>query len=57
LGRPDGPKVIGKLDLSNIKSKPADYSDIIKAGKDQKRKRKRIYTSDRAETPDRTHGG
>ncbi|MBA3648571.1 MAG: translation initiation factor IF-2 [Chitinophagales bacterium] len=50
--RLDGPKVIGKLDLANIKSKRADYSDIIKAGKDQKRKRKRIYTIDRPETPE-----
>ncbi len=46
-GKLDGPKVIGKLDLDAIKSKPADYSDIIKAGK-EKRKRKRIYTSDNA---------
>jgi translation initiation factor IF-2 len=45
----DGPKVIGKLDLSSIKDKPADYSDIIKAGK-EKRKRKRIYSSERPET-------
>ncbi|MBX7108739.1 MAG: translation initiation factor IF-2 [Chitinophagales bacterium] len=45
-GKLDGPKVIGKLDLDAIKSKPADYSDIIKAGK-EKRKRKRIYTSDK----------
>lgn len=44
-GKLDGPKIIGKLDLDSIKSKPADYSDIIKAGK-EKRKRKRIYTSD-----------
>jgi translation initiation factor IF-2 len=44
-GKLDGPKVIGKLDLDSIKSKPVDYSDIIKAGK-EKRKRKRIYTSD-----------
>jgi translation initiation factor IF-2 len=42
----DGPKVIGKLDLTSIKDKPADYSDIIKAGK-ERRKRKRIYSSDR----------
>ncbi|MEO6169256.1 MAG: translation initiation factor IF-2 [Chitinophagales bacterium] len=45
-GKLDGPKVIGKLDLDSIKSKPVDYSDIIKAGK-EKRKRKRIYTSDK----------
>jgi translation initiation factor IF-2 len=45
-GKLEGPKVIGKLDLSSIKDKPADYSDIIRAGKDQKRKRKRIYSSD-----------
>ncbi len=52
-GKLDGPKVIGKLDLDAIKSKPADYSDIIKAGK-EKRKRKRIYTSDK---PDATKPG
>ncbi len=46
----DGPKVIGKVDLGTIKSKPVDYSDIIKAGKDRKQ-RKRIYTSDRTPTP------
>lgn len=33
-GKLDGPKVIGKLDLDSIKSKPVDYSDIIKAGKE-----------------------
>jgi translation initiation factor IF-2 len=49
-GKLDGPKVIGKLDLGTIKSKPADYSDIIKAGKDKKQ-RKRIYSSDRSPTP------
>ncbi|MEP7127304.1 MAG: translation initiation factor IF-2 [Chitinophagales bacterium] len=48
-GKLDGPKVIGMLDLDSIKSKPADYSDIIKAGK-EKRKRKRIYTSDKPDT-------
>ncbi|HYV91607.1 MAG TPA: translation initiation factor IF-2 [Chitinophagales bacterium] len=44
----EGPKVIGKLDLSTIKSDRPDYSKEIKQkGDAQRRKRKRIYTSDR----------
>lgn len=50
-GKLEGTKVIGKIDLTSIKDKPADYSDIIKEKKDLKRRRKRIYTSDKAGKP------
>ncbi len=55
-GKLEGTKVMGKLDLTTIKDKPADYSDIIKDkkdidSKDPRRKRKRIYTSDKTERP------
>ncbi|MEO5673708.1 MAG: translation initiation factor IF-2 [Chitinophagales bacterium] len=42
----EGTKVVGNIDLSAIKSGKPDYSDIIKRD-DPRRKRKRIYTSDR----------
>ena len=43
-----GPKIIGKVDLSKVNDRPANYSDIIRGGNDtaNKRPRKRIYTSD-----------
>lgn len=46
-GKLEGTKVVGKVDLSAIKSDKPDYSDIIKGKHDPRRKRKRIYTSDR----------
>ena len=46
-GKLEGTKVVGKVDLSSIKSDKPDYSDIIKGKHDPHRKRKRIYTSDR----------
>ena len=40
-----GPTIKGKIDLGSVKDKKPDYSDIIK-GDREKRKRKRIYSSD-----------
>ncbi|MEI7803622.1 MAG: translation initiation factor IF-2 N-terminal domain-containing protein, partial [Bacteroidota bacterium] len=40
-----GPVLLGKIDLGSVKDKKPDYSDIIK-GDREKRKRKRIYSSE-----------
>ncbi|HAP01450.1 MAG TPA: translation initiation factor IF-2 [Bacteroidetes bacterium] len=40
-----GPTVMGKIDLGSIQDKKPDYSDVIKSGR-EKRKRKRIYSSE-----------
>jgi translation initiation factor IF-2 len=50
-GKLEGTKVIGKIDLTTIKSDRPDYSKEIKEKRDQqqKRKRKRIYSSDKPE--------
>jgi translation initiation factor IF-2 len=45
-GTLSGPKVVGKVDLTKINDKPANYSDIIK--QPEKRKRKRIYSTENA---------
>ncbi|GDX53010.1 translation initiation factor IF-2 [Bacteroidota bacterium] len=44
-----GPVIMGKIDLGSVKDKKPDYSDIIK-GDREKRKRKRIYSSEQGPT-------
>ena len=49
-GKLEGPKVMGKIDLTSIKSDRPDYSKEIKEKREeqqQRRKRKRIYSSDK----------
>jgi len=48
----EGTKVIGKIDLTSIKSDRPDYSKEIKEKREQqqKRKRKRIYSTEKPET-------
>jgi translation initiation factor IF-2 len=48
----EGTKVVGKIDLTKVTTSRPDYSKEIKEKGDQlKRKRKRIYSSDRPEKP------
>lgn len=51
-GKLSGPKVVGSIDLSSIKSKGPDYSDIIKSAEQENRKRKRIVRPERIQIED-----
>jgi translation initiation factor IF-2 len=51
-GKLSGPKVVGSIDLSSIKSKGPDYSDIIKSAEQDNRKRKRIVRPERIQIED-----
>ncbi|MBX7140663.1 MAG: translation initiation factor IF-2 [Chitinophagales bacterium] len=50
-GKLEGTKVVGKIDLAKINVERPDYSKELKEKRDQlKRKRKRIYSSDKPES-------
>jgi len=51
-GKLSGPKVVGSIDLSAIKSKGPDYTDIIKSAEQDSRKRKRIVRPERIQIVD-----